>query len=62
MPADALLAADDRQATNERLKEDELVYKSQLAEVFNQHREQVDALNLELTAHEEDLQQGYARH
>ena len=31
-----------------------------LAEVYNAHREQVDALNLELTANEEDLQQGHA--
>ena len=35
-------------------------YESTLAEVYNAHREQVDGLNLELTAHDEDLQQGHA--
>jgi len=37
-----------------------LLYESTLAEVYNAHREQVDGLNLELTANDEDLQQGSA--
>merc|ERR1719454_142109 len=44
----------------EKLREEELLYESTLTEVYNAHREQVDALNLELTANEEDLQQGSA--
>merc|ERR1712185_779864 len=42
------------------MREEEVTYESTLAEVYNAHREQVDALNLELTANEEDLQQGSA--
>merc|ERR1719389_726334 len=37
-----------------------MLYESTLTEVYNAHREQVDSLNLELTANEEDLQQGSA--
>ena len=44
----------------EKLKEEEMNSESNLAEVYNQHREQVDALNLELQANDEDLQQGSA--
>ena len=44
----------------EKLREEELLYESTLTEVYNAHREQVDSLNLELTANEEDLQQGSA--
>ncbi|MAD20401.1 MAG: hypothetical protein CMJ52_09585 [Planctomycetaceae bacterium] len=44
----------------EKLREEELLYEQTLTEVYNAHREQVDALNVELTANEEDLQQGSA--
>ena len=44
----------------EKLREEELLYESTLTEVYNAHREQVDGLNIELTANEEDLQQGSA--
>merc|ERR1740138_717465 len=37
-----------------------MLYESTLAEVFASHREQVDALTLEVTTSDEDLQQGSA--
>ena len=37
-----------------------MIYESTLAEVYNAHREQVDALNVDLTANDDDLQQGHA--
>jgi len=43
-----------------QLHDDELAYESTLAEVYTQHREQVDSLNLELQVNDEDLQQGSA--
>ena len=37
-----------------------MIYESTLAEVYNAHREQFDALNGDLTANDDDLQQGHA--
>ena len=47
-------------AFDERMKEEDMIYESTLAEVYNAHREQVDALNVDLTANDDDLQQGHA--
>ena len=47
-------------ALEERMKEEDVIYESTLNEVYNAHREQVDALNIDLTANDEDLMQGHA--
>ena len=56
----AAQAEAEAEAIDARLVEEELAYESTLTEVYNAHREQVDALNLELTTNDEDLQQGSA--
>ena len=41
----------------EQLRQEELAYETKLTEVYNAHREQVEALAIEITTNDEDVQQ-----